>query len=296
MLTPWSSHHERKATAVFLQWQAAMPVGFKGSTQSWTAAEDSVGFKHVDVHVTNVMITWIGRVLEQTCRELLVLNKETTNCKFWKMTVNVEIQTVSIWYYGVWRDSTNLGNVWHVWAFFNLLDIFAVGCGLNADHPPQYLGHVEIIIVGFPHLFQHGYIEKYKSFGTPNTLSSPLICSIFWWSDSVRGCRDPRPTTTQPSGRKSLHKTPEKCTDGFPGHNLSLFFYGLAWWQYRSGFGWVPRLLDRARGESMKKGDCPQIPQARREDFVPGFVKLNSTAPKFSWRGCIDKGSSVARI
>jgi len=33
--------------------------------------QDSVGFKHVDVHVTNVMITWIGRVLEETCRELL---------------------------------------------------------------------------------------------------------------------------------------------------------------------------------------------------------------------------------
>lgn len=58
----------------------------------------------------------------------------------------------------------------------------------------------------------------------------------------------------------------------------------------------MPRLLDRARGESvLKKEDCPQIPQARREDFVPGFVKPNSTAPKFSWRGCIDKGSSVAR-
>ena len=58
--------------------------------------QDSVGFKHVDVHVTNVMITWIGRVLEQTCRELLVLNKETSNCNFWKTTVHVEIQTVSI--------------------------------------------------------------------------------------------------------------------------------------------------------------------------------------------------------
>ncbi|CAL1162802.1 unnamed protein product [Cladocopium goreaui] len=33
--------------------------------------QDSVGFKHVDVHVTNVMITWIGSVLEQTCRELV---------------------------------------------------------------------------------------------------------------------------------------------------------------------------------------------------------------------------------
>ncbi|CAJ1357841.1 unnamed protein product [Effrenium voratum] len=33
--------------------------------------QDSVGFHAVDVHVTNVMTTWIGKVLEQTCRELL---------------------------------------------------------------------------------------------------------------------------------------------------------------------------------------------------------------------------------
>ena len=58
--------------------------------------EDSVGFDHVDAHVTNVMITWIGRVLEQTCRELLVLNKETSNVKIVKPVLHVEIQIVSI--------------------------------------------------------------------------------------------------------------------------------------------------------------------------------------------------------
>jgi len=31
--------------------------------------QDSVGFEHVDAHVTNVMIAWIGGVVEQTCRE-----------------------------------------------------------------------------------------------------------------------------------------------------------------------------------------------------------------------------------
>ena len=36
------------------------------------AVKETVGFQHVDAHVTNVMTTWIGKVLEQTCRELLV--------------------------------------------------------------------------------------------------------------------------------------------------------------------------------------------------------------------------------
>ncbi|CAK9087741.1 Beta-glucosidase 42 [Durusdinium trenchii] len=33
---------------------------------------DTVGFKHVDMHVTDVMITWIGDVIEQTCTQWLV--------------------------------------------------------------------------------------------------------------------------------------------------------------------------------------------------------------------------------
>ncbi|CAK8990523.1 unnamed protein product [Durusdinium trenchii] len=34
--------------------------------------KDTVGFKHVDMHVTDVMITWIGDVIEQTCTQWLV--------------------------------------------------------------------------------------------------------------------------------------------------------------------------------------------------------------------------------
>lgn len=33
--------------------------------------QETVGFQHVDAHVTDVMTTWIGKVVEQTCRELL---------------------------------------------------------------------------------------------------------------------------------------------------------------------------------------------------------------------------------
>ena len=33
--------------------------------------QETVGFQHVDAHVTDVMPTWIGKVVEQTCRELL---------------------------------------------------------------------------------------------------------------------------------------------------------------------------------------------------------------------------------
>lgn len=37
-------------------------------------AQDTVGFDHVDAHVTDDMITWIGDVMEQTCKQLLALN------------------------------------------------------------------------------------------------------------------------------------------------------------------------------------------------------------------------------
>ena len=57
-----------------------------------------------------------------------------------------------------------------------------------------------------------------------------------------------------------------------------------------SGFGWVPRLLDRARGERVKR-ECPQIRQAR-EDVVPGFVKLNSAIQLGMIRGVQWLGSS----
>lgn len=41
--------------------------------------QETVGFQHVNRHVTDVMITWIGGVVEQTCRELLAWKKH--NCK-----------------------------------------------------------------------------------------------------------------------------------------------------------------------------------------------------------------------
>ena len=46
-----------------------------------SVVEDTVGFEHVDAHVTNVMIAWIGGVVEQTCRELLALQLPDD---FWK--------------------------------------------------------------------------------------------------------------------------------------------------------------------------------------------------------------------
>ena len=33
--------------------------------------QDTVGFRHVDSHVTRVMITWIGDVMEHTCKQSL---------------------------------------------------------------------------------------------------------------------------------------------------------------------------------------------------------------------------------
>eukprot|EP00434_Breviolum_minutum_P016766 symbB.v1.2.014788.t2/scaffold1087.1/size167708/6 len=33
--------------------------------------QETVGFEHVDAHVTDVMITWIGSVMQKTCRELV---------------------------------------------------------------------------------------------------------------------------------------------------------------------------------------------------------------------------------
>ena len=40
-------------------------------TRALFATQETVGFKHVDAHVTNVMITWIGSVMQKTCHELV---------------------------------------------------------------------------------------------------------------------------------------------------------------------------------------------------------------------------------
>ena len=33
--------------------------------------QETVGFRYVDAHVTRVMITWIGDVMAQTCKQFL---------------------------------------------------------------------------------------------------------------------------------------------------------------------------------------------------------------------------------
>ena len=55
-------------------------------TRALAATQETVGFKHVDAHVTDVMITWIGSVMQKTCRELVeeareakVSNRVATN-------------------------------------------------------------------------------------------------------------------------------------------------------------------------------------------------------------------------
>ena len=40
-------------------------------TRALSATQETVGFNHVDAHVTDVMITWIGSVMQKTCRELV---------------------------------------------------------------------------------------------------------------------------------------------------------------------------------------------------------------------------------
>ena len=53
---------------------AASNVAVRLPPELEVAWEDTVGFQHVDAHVTDVMTTWIGKVVEQTCRELLASN------------------------------------------------------------------------------------------------------------------------------------------------------------------------------------------------------------------------------
>ena len=45
-----------------------IPISFK---RVLSATQETVGFEHVDAHVTDVMITWIGSVMQKTCRELV---------------------------------------------------------------------------------------------------------------------------------------------------------------------------------------------------------------------------------
>ena len=45
-----------------------IPISF---TRVLSVTQETVGFQHVDAHVTDVMITWIGSVMQKTCRELV---------------------------------------------------------------------------------------------------------------------------------------------------------------------------------------------------------------------------------
>ena len=45
-----------------------IPISF---TRALSATQETVGFEHVDAHVTDVMITWIGSVMQKTCHELV---------------------------------------------------------------------------------------------------------------------------------------------------------------------------------------------------------------------------------
>ena len=45
-----------------------IPISF---TRVLSATQETVGFEHVDAHVTDVMITWIGSVMQKTCRGLV---------------------------------------------------------------------------------------------------------------------------------------------------------------------------------------------------------------------------------
>ena len=40
-------------------------------TRALSGTQETVGFKHVDAHVTDVMITWIGSVMQKTCHQLV---------------------------------------------------------------------------------------------------------------------------------------------------------------------------------------------------------------------------------
>ena len=60
-------------------------LGGAGAVPMFNAAllppgKDTVGFDHVDMHVRTVMITWIGSVVEQTCREFLALQSGRLSC------------------------------------------------------------------------------------------------------------------------------------------------------------------------------------------------------------------------
>ena len=75
-----------------------IPISF---TKALSATQETVGFKHVDAHVTDVMITWIGSVMQKTCHELV---EEAREAKVSNRVATSNIEDLS--------DGSQLGVFW----------------------------------------------------------------------------------------------------------------------------------------------------------------------------------------
>ena len=75
-----------------------IPISF---TRALSATQETVGFKHVDAHVTDVMITWIGSVMQKTCHELV---EEAREAKVSNRVATSNIEDLS--------DGSQLGVFW----------------------------------------------------------------------------------------------------------------------------------------------------------------------------------------
>ena len=70
-------------------------------SRALSATQETVGFKHVDLHVTDVMITWIGSVMQKTCHELV---EEAREAKVSNRVATSNIEDLS--------DGSQLGVFW----------------------------------------------------------------------------------------------------------------------------------------------------------------------------------------
>ena len=88
--------------------------------------QETVGFEHVDAHVTDVMITWIGSVMQKTCRELVEEAREakvsnrvaTSNIEdlgdgsqvgvFWLEKTEMFLFQVPAFWFSNWSGGANL--------------------------------------------------------------------------------------------------------------------------------------------------------------------------------------------
>ena len=70
-------------------------------TRALSPTQETVGFKHVDAHVTDVMITWIGSVMQKTCHELV---EEAREVKVSNRVATSNIEDL--------RDGSQVGVFW----------------------------------------------------------------------------------------------------------------------------------------------------------------------------------------